>query len=191
MAEVTLQTRFLHHLGDASCKTIDVIADELQLTRHQISVTATSLIRRDYLERVERGCFQLTASGRQAVLDGVEITSGPNGAHSKVKAPLRHTLRQRAWNVIRIQRRFTIPDLLTTAALGSEKIAQNNLQRYCRGLCSSGILRKLPHRQKDTTHGSNGFVQYVLMKDLGSIAPVYRPKTQTIFDHNSGKELSA
>lgn len=189
-AETTHQTKVLHHLGDNTCKTIDAIATELGLKHRQISWIAKKLIDKGYLERVELGCFQLTVAGQQAVSDGVQITSGPNAPHSKAKEPSRNTLRQRAWNIIRIQRRFTIPDLQTTATIGDEKLAENNLQRYCNVLCKAGVLRRLPRRQKGTAHGSNGFAQFVLVRDLGAIAPVYRANAKSIFDHNSGEEFS-
>ncbi|WP_170431904.1 hypothetical protein [Ruegeria arenilitoris] len=183
------QTTLLHHLGN-TCKTIDMLTQELDLNRRQISDAASALVRRGYVERVETGCFQLTGNGLIAAQSHEQITSGPNGAISVTRKTGANTLRQRAWNVMRIQRRFTIPDLLTAAATGEEALAANNLQRYCRQLCRAGILRKLPKRQRGSALTSNGYTQFTLVQDLGHLAPVYRGKTKAVFDHNSGKEMA-
>lgn len=183
-----MQTELLHHLG-ASCLTIDVLAQDLGLTNRQVSNAAAGLIEKNLLERVEAGCFQLTVQGRNAAQSGVQITSGPNGPLQSVRKPEALTLRQRAWNAIRIQRRFTVPDLLTAAAMGDEKSAANNLQRWLGYLCRARIVRRLPRRQPGTAPTSPGYVQYTLVNDLGHIAPTYRAKSRAIFDHNSGEEI--
>jgi len=182
------QTRLLHHLND-SCKTITVLAAELELTNRQISDAASALIQKNLLERVELGCFQLSAAGRAAAARSESITSGPNGPHSAPRSAQRNTLRQRAWAAMRIQRRFTVQDILTAATTGEEVRAQNNLQRYFKVLCSAGVLRRLPKRQPGSAPSSNGFVQYTLVRDLGHIAPSHRMKARTLFDHNSGAEV--
>ncbi|KIC38133.1 hypothetical protein RA27_20395 [Ruegeria sp. ANG-R] len=184
------QTMLLHHLGN-TCKTIEVLTEDLGLDRRQISNAATALIRKDYLERVELGCFQLTEFGRAAAQRGEQITSGPNGAHEKLRRALPNTLRQRAWSAIRIQRRFTVQDILTAAATGAEVSAHNNLQRYFKALCDGGVLRRLPKRQAGSAPTSNGFAQYTLVRDLGHIAPSYRAKAGSLIDHNTGEEIAA
>lgn len=185
----TLQTRVLHHLGSA-CLTIDVLAEDLDVPRHALSMAASALIRKGLVERVERGCFQLSAEGSQAAASGLEITSGPNGPMAAQRQPMRNTLRQRAWTVMRMSRKFSIPDLLIPSVMGEEKNPQNNLQRYCKGLCNAGILRRLSRVQKGTAHGSNGFPVYLLARDLGPIAPTLRPQSRSIFDHNAQEELA-
>ncbi len=189
MSGGTHQTMLLHHLGD-TCKTIEVLSKDLGLTRTQISNAATALIRKDYLERVELGCFQLTAAGQAAAKRGEQITPGPNGEHKAARRAMPDTLRQRAWNAIRIQRRFTIQDILTAAATGAEANAENNLQRYFKALCKAGVLRRLPKRQAGSALTSNGFAQYTLVRDLGHVAPSYRAKAGSLIDHNTGKEIA-
>lgn len=189
MSGGTSQTALLHHLGN-SCKTIEVLCEEMGLSRKQISYAASALIGKEYLERVERGCFQLTDAGRIAVERGEQITSGPRGQLRSLRRAASDTLRQRAWNVMRIQRRFSIPDLLTAATTGTEIRAGDNLQHYCKALSDAGILRRLPARQRGTALTSNGFAQYTLVQDLGHIAPVHRKKARLVIDHNSGKEMA-
>ncbi len=183
------QTALLHHLGN-TCKTIDMLTQELDMNRRQISDAASALVRKSYVERIEIGCFQLTTEGKEAVARKEVITSGANGAHKANRRAEANTLRQRAWNVMRIQRRFTVQDLLTTATSGDEVGAKNNLQRFCRLLCSAGVIRRLPKRQRGSAPTSNGFAQYTLVQDLGHVAPSHRAKSKALFDHNSGKEMA-
>lgn len=184
------QTMLLHHLG-ATCKTITVLSEDLNLNRRQISDAARGLIRKGYLERVELGCFQLTGDGQAAANRGEQITSGPNAGFKVPRRALPNTLRQRAWNAMRIQRRFTVHDILTAATTGDEVRAQNNLQRYFKALCDGGVLRRLPKRQAGSAPTSNGFAQYTLVRDLGRIAPSYRAKAGSLVDHNTGAEIAA
>lgn len=184
------QTMLLHHLGD-TCKTIEVLSEDLKLNRRQISDAASALIRKGYVERVELGCFQLTHAGQTAASRGEQITSGPNGQHEKIRCAARDTLRQRAWNAMRIQRRFTVHDILTAATTGAEASAENNLQRYFKALCKAGVLRRLPKRAAGSAPTSNGYAQYTLVRDLGLVAPSYRAKAGNMFDHNTGKEIAA
>ena len=186
--EMTNQTKLLHHIGDR-CRQIGEISEDTGLSRHQISMAATALITKGLLERTEVGCFQLTDEGRAAQACGLQITSGPNGPISADRKPLINTLRQRAWNVIRMKRKFAIPDLLIAATMGDELMAKNNLQRFCRALCRAGVIRQLPSKQRGDALSSPGFSRYALVDDLGPIAPSYRQSRSALFDHNAQKEL--
>lgn len=188
VAVETHQTRLLRALPGV-CKTLDVLSDELGWSHRQVTNAASALIRKGLAERVEAGCFQLTPQGAEAVMAGMEITSGPNGPHESTQKPLPNTLRQRAWNVMRIQRSFTIHDLLVAATQGQEKDAINNLQRYCRLLAKAGVLRLMKRRVAGTKPTSNGYQKYQLLKNLGEFAPTVRPKTGVLHDHNSGEEF--
>ncbi|MGR3760921.1 MarR family transcriptional regulator [Roseobacteraceae bacterium NS-SX3] len=188
MSEMTTQTRLLHHL-DAGCLTIEQISEELELSRKQISQAATGLIRKGLLERAEIGCFRLTGEGAAAKARGEQISYGPKGPYSEVKKALPNTLRQRAWNVMRIRRKFAIPDLLVAAALGEERMAHDNLQKFCRALRAAGVLRQLPGKQRGTALSSPGYARFALLNDLGPIAPSYRHSRKALFDHNAKEEL--
>ncbi len=173
------QTRVLHALPPGSSKTLKVLSGELQLTHLKVTDAALVLIRKGLVERITSGCFRLTPDGERSVATGVVITSGPNGPFEAVRRPRRlcrqsgtaslrlppmsDTLRQRAWTAMRIQRTFTINDLLVASAQGEERTAASNLQR---------------------------FLKYQLLKDLGEIAPVVRAASGVLHDHNSGRELA-
>ena len=167
------QTRVLHALPGVS-KTLAVLSGELQLTRRQVTDTAFALVRKGFVERIAAGCYRLTPDGERAVAAGVEITSGPNAPLEAVRRPLRDTLRQRAWTAMRIQRGFTINDLLVASTRGAERGAARNLQHYLKALASAGVVRRMRRRVAGTRPGSNGFLKYQLFRDLGEIAPVVR-----------------
>lgn len=181
------QNRILYRIGSA-CMTIDALADELGLSNRQVSDAASGLIKRGYLERAEIGCFRLTEEGAEATVLGVSITSGPNGPVSKQRKPMRNTLRQRAWTAIRMQRKFTVPDLMIAATIGNESDPENNLQRYVSGLAKAGVVRKLRGNVPGTAISSPGFQRYALVQDLGDVAPTLR--RAAIYDHNANREIA-
>lgn len=179
-------TILLHHLSDGSCKTIDQLETLLLLNRRQISDCAAMLIKRDYLQRIEIGCYCLTPLGLSAAMRGERVTSGPLRALTgKFRRPPRNTFRQRAWNAMRISRTFTISDL-TIVAVNGEKDPENNLARYLGVLRRVGYVLELPSRQSGTRLTSNGFKRFRLTKDTGPIAPVWRSKKRGVWDFNVG-----
>lgn len=184
----TNQNRILNALPGA-CKTLGILSCELGLTHRQVTTAASSLIRKGFVERVSAGCFQLTGEGQAAVASGIEIKSGPNAPFQDVRGPMRDTLRQRAWNAMRIHQSFTINELLLASTHGPEQDAKNNLQRYLSALVKAGVLRRMRRRVAGTRPSSNGFLRYQLLRDLGEIAPTLRAAKGVLHDHNSGEEF--
>ena len=189
MVVTTHQTRVLHALSPGICKTLPGLSDTLGLTHRQVTNAASALIGKGLVERVDIGRYRLTENGERAVAAGLAITSGPNAPHQGVRRPMADTLRQRAWTAMRIQRGFNINDLLVASTHGCERNAANNLRRYLKALAGAGVVRLMRRRVAGTRHGSNGFLKYQLLKDLGEIAPTLRPKRGVLHDHNSGQEL--
>lgn len=169
-----------------ACLTIDALDEALpSIHRREIVKAVGVLINRGYAERVALGCYQLTEAGRKsAKLDEV-MKSGPHGADTaNARKPQQNSLRQRAWNAMRIPGSFSIPDLIIAADTGS-KDAETNLQRYLKGLAAVGYVIELPIRQRGTRPGSNGFKLFRLLNDTGETAPVYRLKKGEVYDHNT------
>ncbi len=152
------QTRVLHALPPGASKTLEVLSGELLLTHLQVTDAALVLIRKGLVQRITSGCFRLTPDGERSVAAGVVITSGPNGPFEAVRRPMSDTLRQRAWTAMRIQRGFTINDLLVASAQGAERTAASNLQRYLAALARVGVVRRMPGRVAGTRPGSRGFL---------------------------------
>lgn len=182
-----IPTMILHHLGDGTCQTIDQLDAALPLNRRQISDGAAMLIKRDYLDRIEAGCYCLTPSGLAAAQRGERVTSGPIGALTgKSRRPPRDTFRQRAWNAMRISVTFTIGDLAIVAAKG-DKNPESNLVNFLGALRRAGYVAELPVRQRGTHLTSNGFKRFRLMRDTGPIAPVWNNRLRALWDHNLGR----
>ncbi len=181
-------TALLQKLADGACLTIGQLAEDLDLTNRQVSDAATNLLRRNYLERMVIGCYQLTPEGRAAAAAGEVIRSGPRGASDKVQE-YRDTFRQRAWTSMRLQRLFTVPDIILDAARPEERNPADNLHRYLRILAATGYLKASAHRVEAPAPTSNGHRRYLLVRDTGPRAPVALSKVAGIHDFNTGEDV--
>lgn len=180
----TRQMAVLDALKCGECLTVDELTERVAMERRDIVKAAGSLILNGHAERVEIGCYRLTDKGREAIVEGKVLTSGPNGPHTvKVRRVRRQTLNQRAWNVMRLGRVFTVPDLVMATAHG-ERFPESALQRYCKKLTLARYLARLPVRERGSCMGSNGFIRYRLLDDTGPIAPVIKAGA-VIFDPNT------
>lgn len=187
-----ISTLLLQHLRDGSCKTLDELDAALPLTRRQISHGAATLIRRDYLDRVELGCYCLTPAGVAASERGELITSGPIGGPLTCKARRRFriTLRQRAWNVMRMSVTFTIGELALTAAR-DDKHPEINLRDYLRFLTRTGYVVALPIvRPNGERRNNRSGRRFRLLKDTGPIAPEWQKSKSALWDHNLGELIA-
>lgn len=181
--ETTIQTRILHSLGEA-CLLIGDLAAMLGLTNAQVSQAAALLVGRGLVERIDRGCFQLTEAGRQARALGVTIESGVTGPKRAFRRPPRLSIRQRAWNAMRITRTFTVPEITTAVAREGDGDVEENLRRYFSELAKGGYLVRSHRRRPGTAPGSNGFAIWSLARDTGPVAPVWSRKNCSVHDFN-------
>jgi len=97
-------------------------------------------------------------------------------------------LRQRAWWVMRRRSRFSLQELLSTLADGSERDAASNLGKYLRALEKAGVIRREAERQPGAALTSNGHIRYRLAINTGRKAPVWRAKSNAVYDPDSGIE---
>lgn len=185
MAEETIQNRLLYAIGDA-CLTLTELSDHLKLDRSSIGQAAALLIQRGYVERIERGCFQATSAGAEAIRQGVRIESGVTGPDRATRPPKHNSIRQRAWNAMKIARTFTISEIAAVVAGPADGDVTENLRRYFCGLTKGGYLTKARRRRAGTAPGSNGFLVYQLERNTGPRAPVVSQKHGTIVDFNEG-----
>ncbi|WP_323041550.1 hypothetical protein [Gemmobacter sp.] len=181
-------TALLMHLQAGACLTVDQVVAELGISRRQAMDAAAKLLRRNYLMKMAVGCFQLTDAGIAAAAAGEVITSGPVGKTGAVPVH-KDTFRQRAWNSIRFNRRFTIGQIVRAAAREDEKNARENARKYIAQLCKAGILRELPQRAPGTAPESNGFKRFMLVRDIGRRAPVFRTEAAAVRDPNTGEDI--
>lgn len=183
-----IPTALLQTLEEGKEVTVQQIRDDFGLDRRQAYNAIARLVSRNFLVWVRQGVLQPTAEGLKAVQSGVSFSSGPNGPTGKVSRP-KNTFRQRAWAAMRIRRHFTIGDIVSDAGQGNEKRETENAMRFIRQLRLAGILGELPKRQPGTAIGSNGFKQFILVKNLGPKAPAFRAAENVVHDFNSGKDL--
>lgn len=181
------QMTLIAALPEGACLTVEELTGLVALERKVLVKTAGALVTRGLLERVERGCFQLTPEG-VAVKDGkVPLKSGPRGPHTGRRKGVRNTLRVRLWRAARAAGKFTVPDLLMLAAKGSEKSAAGNAQRYLRHLEQAGYLFRLRAKAPGTALTSNGFTRWQLIRDTGPEAPILRQTAEgwEMYDPNT------
>jgi len=99
-------------------------------------------------------------------------------------------LRQRAWWVMRRRCVFTIPELLSILADGTERDAYGSLSKYLRALEKAGIIKREDSRKPGNAQGSNGHLSFRLVINEGRKAPVWRAKTNAVYDPNTSIEYS-
>ena len=114
---------------------------------------------------------------------------GPKRPHG-LPHVIQGTLRQKAWRAMQIKRKFTLADLVRNA-LAEEDAARdphNNLRRYVKALTKVGVLHEMPRRAAPASPTSNGEKRWLLVRDLGRLAPVAR-MNGGVYDPNSEKTL--
>lgn len=176
----------LHALSHGACLTIDELDACTDVQRSSISKSVNMLISRGFAERVEIGCYQLTRAGRKAAQNGEKIGAGRwRPLPERAQRP-RASLRQKAWNVMRMGDVFTSDDLAMLAGSGYRRPIAD-LQSYICLLRRAGYLHEMPVRKRGTTPGHQGFRRYRLIRNTGPIAPVWQANRKVLFDHNLGE----
>ena len=173
-------------LGAIGSKTVtlDALAADLPISAKKLATAAGKLVARDYVERLEAGVYRLTLTGREALEEGVTLSSGPHRGRSKHPV-FADTLQQRAWKAMRLAGRFTIGDIVALAATERDKTPEGSLQRFFLRLRRAGYLVELPTRVKGTAETSNGFKQWRLVRDTGDHAPRYLEASDSFRDWNT------
>lgn len=169
-----------------------------QLTGRQVANACTTLVRHGYLERaayidgmVKPGCYTLTKLGLVALEEGSKVTSGPKGP-TGTRQVRPDSLRDRAWRVLRIRRKVSVPELtglLMDADSDEAAIAraQNNLNKYLRQLAYAGYLAEM-RREAPQSLTSNGAKRFLLVRDTGPLPPIPQLSINKVFDQNEGKQ---
>lgn len=152
-----------------------------------VTGTATRLKRRGLIEAPRAGRYLITEAGWAWLDSGRVVASGQSAQRRRERS---YGLRERAWWLMRELRKFTLADLLTTLADGSERDARDNLGKYLRVLERVGVLARMRRRVAGVAPTSNGYVLWWLKRDLGRLAPVWRQRQGVVFDPNAGEVLA-
>jgi len=178
--------QLLTAVGQASpreCITEARMAEITGLTPRQIEPAVLRLRKHGFLAKTGQGCHKLTAAGRAALAAGAKIRSGPRGAeygHRRIKSGLR----QRVWNALRSGKKLTIDDIIMRVAEGGERDPRSNIRKYLAALARAGYVRQMPVREAALNPTSNGCVRWWLVKDTGTVAPVWRQRHGALYDGN-------
>lgn len=142
------------------------LAARLALTQPHIARVCRCLCKKGCISSVE-GMHGLTEKGREAIA---------GGRYPCRRAEAKGSLRQKAWNVMRMRDSFSIEDLLLTVCNGEEKDAKGNLTQFCAALHAAGILKR--------TRRTNA---YFLPRGQGPLCPAYNRPKKYVVDRNTGE----
>lgn len=167
-----------------------VTLDELELispvNRHETVKIMSRLVSRGAVDRLENGVYRLNGKGKSLKSSGKKeiFHAGAQGLFNRNKHPST-TLRARVWRLMQLTPKFTVNEIKSLVSDGNEKAAENNIQKYVRALVKSGYIREMPKRLRGSVPTSNGYKQYLLIKNTGPKAPVLRNDKRQIFDQNT------
>jgi len=178
---MALSAQTILHLVAGGNEQLEQIAKATGSPKHDVVKAIQRIKKRGLIEIKSSGVYALTAEGVDWVKAGKVIKAGQG------KRPRTATrgLRQRAWWVIRARRSFTVPELLSTLADGSEKGASSNLSSYIGPLVKAGFLNVSTKRDPGQALTSPGHRRYQIARDNGRLAPVIRQKDRVVFDPNT------
>lgn len=171
--------------------TLDELVTVSPCSRHETVKIMSRLVSRGAVERLENGVYRLTEFGKslKSTGDFKVFHSGPQGQYNRTKRAT-NTLRSRIWRLILLNKKVNIQEMICLAADGEEKAPVSNIQKYVRALVKCGYLCEMPRRIKGGSATSNGFKQYMLLKETGRIAPVLRNDKRQIYDPNTDEVLT-
>ena len=160
--------------------------------RKRISQALCRLIQLGYVERLEGAVYRLSDKGESLKTSEKEVkfTSGPTFGSYRKQNPSRNSLRSKVWRLMRLQRKFTINELMALGVDGGEKMPRNNISIYVNALKKAGYLYELNSREEGYALTSNGFKRYTLINDTGYKAPIFRREIKQIYDPNTGEVIS-
>ncbi|OIO05281.1 MAG: hypothetical protein AUJ49_01570 [Desulfovibrionaceae bacterium CG1_02_65_16] len=157
------------------------LVDALGMTKAGVRDACKRLAARGLLERYQ-GVYCITPAGREALVGGSEVLTGPRKGSCAER--YKNSLRARAWRGLRIRRKVCLDDLLPLVqAAGATKEAERktrqNLSNYLHALTEAGYLALLPRR--------GGPLRWLLTRDTGPCAPAWHKAGRTVTDANTGE----
>lgn len=173
-----LTERIMHHLAEHGASYTRQLAAALEVTSEGVRAVCRCLRSHDLIHTTDDNMHGLTAAGQQWIQTGGFLPCQRAGRAATSEG---RTLRQKAWNVLRMANMATVGDLLRTVCDGDEKGAENNLRNYCRALYRAGILGK----------AARTGAYYLRPKaNTGPKSPAYNRAEKSVTDRNTGKSVS-
>lgn len=187
--EPGIQTQLLRHLAEADeCLSVDEIAARMaRFSRHDIAKAAGRLVSRDMIARRMRGCYVVTAAGREAVQSGRVIKSGPRGRMTGAVAR-KNSFHARLWKALRIVKKGALADFIALAEPGALKDPHNAADHYFRALHLAGYVSVMARRRPGLAPTSPGHKVFLLIRDTGPRSPRYNKARRLVSDLNTGEK---
>lgn len=186
MVSITLTMALIKAMADsgADCISLRDMAIASGMTSDQAKTAFHALRSQGLIKHRRHQCYTLSDAGRRAHADGRDLRQGPKSAIGPTK-PRKDSLIQRAWNAMRIKRKFDLAEL-TILASREEKAARSQITRYCHALAQTGYLVLIT--AQGPTRGREGASQrYMLIRDTGPHAPRWRKPQREVYDANTGE----
>ncbi len=172
MADWNLQKEIAEKIGDMCLSNSDILSVmESNASSRQINSSLCKLVTHGLVERMEKGCYQLTSKGA-AALESDNFYAEHNTAPRQSYRPKRRTVRDRLWQAMRMLEKFSTKDLIIRT-----EARKDNTQSYIKKLSQAGyisVLRKV-----------GGENLYRLIKNTGDKTPFYSPKHRAVIDPNT------
>lgn len=176
------QRRVLAELAGGDRLTTVGLALKTGLGLRSTAGATSLLLLRGLVERSQEGDFAATPEGLAFHQSGAPFRPGPVRPHHRVR-PKPKTFIQRIWTSMRLRRRFTLDDIVTTVAMSGDTKAYGTVQRYIHALRKAGYVATLSLRTEPTRPTSNGCLLLSLVRDTGDLAPALR-RDGSVFDRN-------
>lgn len=161
--------------SETRCLFIKAMMRITGLSRVKVEGAVKFLAARRLVEHCERGCYRLTDAGHAAIEPGVfksktGVASGPTAQQTRGATGVRAA----AWRALRIKYVVTLNEVCSLIDTGAEANVRERVRLYFRPLVNAGVL---------ATKRTRGGVQYVLVQNLGPLAPIVG--RQGVFDANA------
>lgn len=170
-------------LSGSACLTVQNLVAITGINRKLICHACCDLVQNGYIQRKERGCYELTE-------EGLKVKSGQGvlkkGYRGRKPAKHKKTLRVGLWRAMRCLKKFTAGDLLELSSRGESKSEYSNAKCYIQRLAEHGILYELRRGTDARGKTGNGEKRYSLVKDLGLLAPIIK-RNKDLYDPNTGE----
>ncbi len=175
MADWNLQREICLKISDMCLTNSDILSVmEGSASSRQINSSLCRLVTHGLVERIEKGCYQLTAKGFEALASD-NFYAEHNTAPRHSYRPKRRTIRDKLWQAMRMLEKFTANDLVIRS-----EAKEDNAKSYIEKLRKAGhivILRK-----------AGGVNLYKLVKSTGDKTPFYSPKHEAVIDPNTNEK---
>ncbi len=177
-----LQKEICLKVADMCLTNSDILSVmEGSASSRQINSSLCRLVTHGLVERVEKGCYQLTAKGFEALEKDNFYEEHNTAPRPYYKARPRNA-RDRIWQAMRILQKFTMADLAIRA-----ETTCSNVSKYLRPLEKAGYISFL-RKAGDDAPTSNGVNVYRLIRDTGEKRPLYKARFNWVIDQNTGEK---